>query len=142
MMYFGQIAYELEIIDERHILRNVRRSTTSQWIFIVLGTWVIAHAIEDQYSRKWLLNELWRLKTLSQWWSIWIWEVRMNSMQSPIFKKALIFYKPFSSKYFWFIYFVVRIVLAYKLFLGTCALYSSVIYDHLSLGILNCWVQY
>ena len=29
MMYFGQIAYELEIVEERHILRNVRQSTTS-----------------------------------------------------------------------------------------------------------------
>ena len=28
-MYFGQIAYELEIVDECHILGNVRRSTTS-----------------------------------------------------------------------------------------------------------------
>ena len=44
---------------------NLTRSTALSiriWIFIVLGTWIIAHVKEDQSSRKWQLDELWKLR--------------------------------------------------------------------------------
>ena len=66
-MYFGQIAYELEIVEERHILGNVRRSTTSAMNIHSARHMNYYNAMEDQYLRKWQLDEFKDLKSLSQW---------------------------------------------------------------------------